>query len=396
MHAPSTDSMTSRERVLATVRGLPVDRVPVMTWLNPHAGCRLIAEFRPTRDQQRNNACREAWENFSREQGELPADVRNFLPLLHSQYLNCEYALELGSDLATLGIPIADLGEKVSGDGEPFRVRDMFGSVRGMVGPFLEVVEPAVTSIADLVDLPLPDISDPRPYDTIRRFRAESPGACLYGESFGAQDLPSTQIWEMSQFMMALYDHPDEVKRFQARFNDHMISMSRRMVEAGADVIFIYDDYGTSGSPLTSVEMWMEFTYPLLAKHIEAVHDAGALAMLHSCGYQMCFLEHYVDAELDILQSLQPKAGNDFQQAYASYGDRLTFSTGVDIQRGEMMTAAELRDDILAAYRIGGRNGRHILGFTHMLQHSMPAANIEAILTTLGEIQAGLHDGSAG
>jgi len=277
MHAPSTDSMTSRERVLATVRGLPVDRVPVMTWLNPHAGCRLIAEFRPTRDQQRNNACREAWENFSREQGELPADVRNFLPLLHSQYLNCEYALELGSDLATLGIPIADLGEKVSGDGEPFRVRDMFGSVRGMVGPFLEVVEPAVTSIADLVDLPLPDISDPRPYDTIRRFRAESPGACLYGESFGAQDLPSTQIWEMSQFMMALYDHPDEVKRFQARFNDHMISMSRRMVEAGADVIFIYDDYGTSGSPLTSVEMWMEFTYPLLAKHIEAVHDAGAL-----------------------------------------------------------------------------------------------------------------------
>jgi uroporphyrinogen-III decarboxylase len=384
--------MTSRERVRATVRGLPVDRVPVMTWLNPHAGCRLMAEFRPARNAHRNAACSEAWENFSKQQGELPADVRDFMPFLHTQYVNCEYALELGSDLAALGIPIANPGEKISRDGEPFRVRDMFGSVRGMSGPFLEVVEPAVASIADLVELPLPDISDPRPYDAIRRFRAENPGACLYGESFGAQDLPSTQIWEMSQFMLALYDHPDEVKRFQARFNDHMISMSRRMVEAGADVIFIYDDYGTSGSPLTSVEMWKEFTYPLLVKHIEAVHDAGALAMLHSCGYQMCFLDYYVDAELDILQSLQPKAGNDFQKAYATYGDRLTFATGVDTQRGEMMTAAELREDILTAYRIGGRNGRHILGFTHMLQHSMPAANVEAILGTLGEIQAGVHD----
>jgi len=261
-----------------------------------------------------------------------------------------------------------------------------------MVGPFLEVVEPAVSKIEDLETLPMPDITNPRPYDEMRRFRAANPGTCLYGESFGAQDLPSTQIWEMSQFMLALYDYPDEVKRFQARFNDHMIEMSRRMVEAGADVIFIYDDYGTSGSPLTSVDMWKEFSYPLLAKHIEAVHDAGALAMLHSCGYQMCFLEHYVEAELDILQSFQPKAGNDFQKAYETYGDRLSFATGVDVQRGETMTPAELREDILRAYRVGGRNGHHILGFTHMLQHTMPAANLEALFATLAEIQAGLHD----
>ncbi len=393
MLARASDSMTSRERVQATIRGLPVDRVPLMTWLNPHAACRLIAEFQPASDARKSAACREAWENFSEKKGGLPEDVRAFVPILYSWYVNREYALDLGSDLASLGLPIADLGAKISRDGEPLRIRDFFGSVRGMAGPYLEVIEPAVKRIEDLVELPLPDISNSGPYDAIRKFRAEHPGACLYGESFGAQDLPSTQIWEMSQFMLALYDYPDEVKQFQARFNDHMIGMSRRMVEAGADVIFIYDDYGTSGSPLTSVKMWKEFTYPLLQKHIEAVHDAGALAMLHSCGYQMCFLEHYVEAELDILQSLQPKAGNDFQRAYAAYGDRLTFSTGIDIQRGETMTPEELREDILGAYRVGGRNGRHILGYTHMLQHTMPAANIGAILRTVREIQQGIHDG---
>jgi uroporphyrinogen-III decarboxylase len=353
----------------------------------------MMAEFHPATDEVRNAACRSAWEDFSKKQGSLPEDFRAFMPLLYSGFANREYALDIGSDLAALGIPIQDVGEKISGDGEPLRIRDAFGSVRGMASVYLEVLEPAVKSIEDLIELPLPDVSAEKPYQAIRKFRAEHPEACLYGESFGAQDLPSTNIWEMSQFMLALYDYPDEVKRFQGRFNERMMEMSRKMVEAGADVIVIYDDYGTTGAPLTSVEMWKEFTYPHLKKHIEAVHHAGALAMLHSCGYQMPFLEYYVEAELDILQSFQPKAGNDFQTAHEEFGDRLTFCTGVDVQQGEMMKPEELREDILRAYRIGGRNGRHILGYTHMLQYTMPAENLETLLRTVREIQEGLHDG---
>ena len=106
----------------------------------------------------------------------------------------------------------------------------------------------------------------------------------------------------------------------------------------------------------------------------------------------MPFLEHYVEAELDILQSFQPKAGNDFQAAHDEFGDRLTFCTGVDVQQGERMTPDEVRDDILRAYRIGGRNGRHILGFTHMLQYTMPSENVETLFGTLREIQAGVYD----
>jgi hypothetical protein len=366
-----------------------------MTWLNPHTGCRLIAEFQPGTDPKQDAACRSLWENFSQKKGGLPEDVTALLPILYTKYLNREYALDLGSDLVAVGIPIEHLGEQISAGGEPLRIRDAFGSVRRMASVYLEVIEPAVKSIQDLVKLPLPDVSSDRPFAEIRRFRAEHPDACLYGESFGVQDLPSTQLWEMSQFMLALYDYPEEVKRFQARFNDYMISLSRRQVEAGADVIIIYDDYGTTGAPLTSVEMWKEFTYPHLRKHIEAIHDAGALAMLHSCGYQMPFLDYYVEAELDILQSFQPKAGNDFQSAYEKFGNRLTFNTGIDIQRGESMTPDELREDILGAYRIGGRNGRHILGYTHMLQYTMPAENVQVILDTVSELQQGLHDETA-
>lgn len=387
--------MTSRERVKATVRGLPVDRVPVMTWLNPHAACRLMAEFRPAADEARNATCRAMWEALSRPGDATSAGEAAFMPIIYTFYVNGEYALELGSDLASVGVPIENMGERIADENGSLRIRDAFGSVRGMVGNYLEVLRPAVRTIQDLVELRLPDASSEGPYDAIRRFRAEHPEACLYGESFGAQDLPSTQIWEMSQFMLALYDYPEEVKRFQARFNDYMIDLSRRTVAAGADVILIYDDYGTTGAPLTSIDMWKEFTYPHLRKHVEAIHDAGGLAMLHSCGHQMPFLPYYVEAEVDILQSLQPKAGNDFAAAHAAFGDRLTFATGVDVQRGELMTPQELRDDIVRAYRIGGRNGRHILGYTHMLQYTMPAENIAVILQTVRDIQAGVYDSRA-
>ena len=392
MAQPKRQQMTSRERVRATVAGQPVDRVPVMTWLNPHAGCRLIAEFQPASDERGDARGRSLWQSFLGEGSDPPEDVRSFAPILHGGFVNREYALDLGSDLAGVGLPIADLGRKISADGEPLRILDTFGSVRAMGGIFLDVVEPAVANIDDLVALELPDLSSDGPFAAIREFRREHPDACLYGESFGVQDLPSTQLWEMSQFMLALYDHPDEVKAFQARFNDYMMGMSRRMVEAGADVVLIYDDYGTTGAPLTSLKMWKEFTYPHLKRHIEAVHEAGGLAMLHSCGYQMPFLPYYIEAGLDILQSFQLQAGNDFRAAYDEFGDRLTFATGIDVQQGELMKPEELRDDILGAYRIGGRNGRHILGYTHMMQYTMPAENVEVILRTTREIQQGLHD----
>ncbi len=385
--------MTSRERVWATVRGLPVDRVPVMTWLNPHAGCRLMTEFHPASDESHNTTCRSMWEALSRHSESRSEGETAFMPLIYTFYVNGKYALDLGSDLASVGVAIENMGERIPDENGCLRIRDAFGSVRGMVGNYLEVLRPAVRTIKDLVELRLPDASSERPYEAIRKFRAKHPEACLYGESFGVQDLPSTQIWEMSQFMLALYDYPEEVKRFQARFNDYMINLSRRTVAAGADVILIYDDYGTTGAPLTSIGMWKDFTYPHLKKHVEAIHDAGALAMLHSCGYQMPFLPYYVEAEVDILQSMQPKAGNDLATAHAEFGDRLTFATGVDVQRGELMTPEELREDIVRAYRIGGRNGHHILGYTHMLQYTMPAENIEVILQTVRDIQAGVYNG---
>ena len=129
--------------------------------------------------------------------------------------------------------------------------------------------------------------------------------------------------------------------------------------------------------------MWREFTYPHLRRMVEVAHAAGLPFVLHSCGYQIPFLEDYVEAGVDALQSFQPKAGNDFAGAYERFGDRLTFATGIDVQQGERMTPEELRTDILRSVEIGRTKRRHVLAMTHMMQYTMPAPNVHAIFDTI-------------
>jgi uroporphyrinogen decarboxylase len=383
--------MTSRERVHAAARGLPVDRVPVMYYFNPHLTCRLMAEMQPGLRRFPNWLAGYLWARFSRGGGLAAPGLWRALPHLLNEYGNSVYALELGADIALQGVGTSSNVQRIYWENKKFRLLDAYGSVRGLGGIYMDIVKPSIGDVKDLKDYRFPDFSADKNFYALRKLRSEHPGASIMVETFGVQDFFSTQIWSMTPFMTALYEYPDEVKDYLQRFGDWSIGQARRGVKAGADMVFIYDDYGYTGRPFISMKMWREFTYPHLKRIIEAVHEAGALCMLHSCGFQTPFLEHYVEAGLDVLQSFQPKAGNDFQEAYGKYGDRLAFTTGIDVQMGEQMSPQEMRESILRSYHTGKLHGRHILGMTHMMQYTMPAQNIQAVFNTVREIQAGEH-----
>jgi uroporphyrinogen decarboxylase len=365
-----------------------------MYWLNPHAACKLITAFEPSKSRFWNWVARRLWRGFNKEKGYFTQKTRNALPHIIEAYANNHYVLDLGGDVMGAIYGTKDIWVKrIYRENGEIRIVDGWGSLRGFGdGIYYDVIQPAIKDIQDIKNYRFPDITDDKHYEGIRKQRAKYPDNCIYSVSFGVQDLPATQIWEMSQFLMALVDYPEEMKAFQEKLTDHYIYAARRSIEAGADLIYLFEDYGYTDRTLISMDMWKEFTYPQLKRQVAAIHDAGGIVMLHSCGYQMPFLEYYVEAEVDILQSFQPKAGNDFKKAYEAYGDRMTFATGIDVQQGEFMTPQELRADIIRAYHTGGRKGRHILGMTHMLQHTMPLENIDALFSTVRQIQAGEHD----
>jgi uroporphyrinogen decarboxylase len=260
----------------------------------------------------------------------------------------------------------------------------------GLGGVYAYPIEPAVAGARHLAEIELPPVTDAQ-FAGVRKFREKHPAVSILCEIFSFQQVLCDYILGMEPFMLALYDYPEEITTFLGRLADWIVEIIRHAARTGADVLCLADDYGMTGRPLISMKMWEAFTYPHLKRFIAAAHEEGVPFMLHSCGYQMPFLAYYVEAELDLLQSFQPQAGNDFAAAYAQYGDRLAFATGIDIQRGERMTPQALRQEILDYYAIGKTQGRYLLGTTHMLQYSMPIENVRAILDTVREIQAGLH-----
>jgi len=77
-----TQAMTSRERVNAAARGLPVERVPLFLWLNPHACSRMIAEYQSLKKRGLNMLARFLWNRFHKS-GEMQAhESWRALPLL--------------------------------------------------------------------------------------------------------------------------------------------------------------------------------------------------------------------------------------------------------------------------------------------------------------------------
>jgi uroporphyrinogen-III decarboxylase len=397
--APPAGEMTPRERIRATVKGQPVDHVPYFIWLNPHAACKIMAEYRPSRNRWINTLGRFAWNRFVRN-GEFDAPrIWRAMPLLldyHSFNYADEYALELGSDvlLAVAATPwhFAKINLPSLFFGERFMMQDMFGTEIALGGIYPDLFQPAIKDIEALKTYRLPDPGKTSCYDIFRRYRRRFPGHSIATEVFGPEDFPANFLLGFQKYMLYLTQYPEEMKAFLSKWTDYQVAVLVNSVRAGADIALIGDDYGYDHAIFLSPRMWKTFIYPGLKRLIDAAHEEGALTMLHSCGYQMKHLQFYVEAGLDMLQAFQPKAGNDFAKAYAEFGGRLTFVTGIDIQQGERMTPDQLQADILRSYQIGGRNGRHVLATSHELQYTMPLANMRAIFETLDGIRQGVHD----
>jgi len=382
------NKMSSRERVLAAIRGKPVDRLPVMTWLNPHTTCRLIADFHPPAAPLPRLMGRAIWRRFIHRGGLDAGAFTRILPMALEEFGNSTYAIALGSDTAILSpdfiSPSSFIRYLRFSDGT-ISVPGPFGGRMTFAGVYMHPSEPAVKDAAGLHAYQFPRVTESH-FKQVRAFRRRYPDACLVVEIGAMQQLLCDYILGAESFMLALYDCPDEIIRFMRQLCAWLENIISLAAGAGADIIFLQDDYGANHRPLISMDMWKKITLPCLARLVETAHSSGLPFMLHSCGFQMPFLKHYVDAGVDALQSLQVGAGNDLRQAYALTGGELAFATGIDVQRAESMTPGELEQSITNACIAGEKNGHFILAMSHMLQHTLPNESYEVIFTIINSL----------
>ena len=148
------------------------------------------------------------------------------------------------------------------------------------------------------------------------------------------------------------------------------------------DIFFMGDDMGTQASTYVSPDMYRRFFKKRLAAYCEQAHRYGMKTMYHTCGRVAPLVGDFIDAGLDILQSLQPQAmGEELAALKREYGRHLAFQGGIDIQgvlpRG---TPDEVAEHVRSRAEILGEGGGYIFGTAHNILPDTPTENILALV----------------
>jgi len=171
------------------------------------------------------------------------------------------------------------------------------------------------------------------------------------------------------------------------KVTEHSIVQCSALVKAGVDILQVGDDIGMQSSIMMSVDMYVKWIKPRLKRVIEEVKaiNPDVLVQYHSCGFIEPYIDHLVEAGIDILNPVQPES-MEFKKIHAKYKDVLSFNGTVGTQTTMPFgTPGEVYAKVHEQLDIAGAKGGLFCAPTHVLEPEVPWENIIAYVNACRE-----------
>ena len=136
----------------------------------------------------------------------------------------------------------------------------------------------------------------------------------------------------MSNALMDTVLEPERVKAFLSRLADYECEAIDIIAGCGIDAMMIGDDWGVQDRTFISPEVFAELFKPAYKRIADALHNAGMKCFMHSCGYIYGFINHLIEAGIDVFQFDQPDV-YPAEVLAKDFGSRVSFHSPVDIQK---------------------------------------------------------------
>jgi uroporphyrinogen decarboxylase len=205
-----------------------------------------------------------------------------------------------------------------------------------------------------------------------------------------AQLKPAMYLRGTENFMADLVAEPAIAECILEHISGYYLEYNRRMFEAAGglvDIFFMGDDMGTQASTWVSPAMYRRFFKKRFAAYCDLAHRYGAKTMYHTCGKITPLVGDFVEAGLDILQSLQPLAiGGELAAIKRQFGKHLAFQGGIDIQ--DVLpngTPKQVAEHVRDQARLLGEGGGYLFGTAHNILPDTPTENILALIEAYHE-----------
>ncbi len=169
----------------------------------------------------------------------------------------------------------------------------------------------------------------------------------------------------------------EKVLEFNVPFVERMFESAA----AGIDFFRIGDDYAGQHGLLMSIAMWKDCYREGLIEMSSVAKRFGARYYQHCCGGVRELIPHFIDIGVDVVDPVQVLAkGMDPVELKRQFGDRVTFSGGIDEQHLlPNGTPEEVRVEVMRMCDIMAPGGGYFLGSTHNFQEDVPTENIVAM-----------------
>ncbi|HOQ81756.1 MAG TPA: uroporphyrinogen decarboxylase family protein [bacterium] len=270
--------MTHRERVVSTVKGKQVDRVPADYYGTPEATKKYIDQL----------------------------NLRNEFELI--QFLD------------------TDVIRAVAGPGKVKFSRE---------NSFMKNVQ-TIQEVRKLSqDIPpLDDLIDNTP---IIETRKAHPDYAIMTYGPGSIFLGANSFFGYETSLMHHATRPDlimELINCSVEYAFAVIDKLYRDVGDAVDIVSLEDDFGTQTSLYISYEMFLKFYKPAFSKVISHLKKYGYLVQFHSCGAVFQLIDDFIEMGVDILDPVQVSAkGMDIETLAMKYKDKICFHGGTDTQK---------------------------------------------------------------
>lgn len=188
------------------------------------------------------------------------------------------------------------------------------------------------------------------------------------------------QISDWEQFAADMADHRDRIHADAERRCQGACQAIDRLVDAGADFIYLPHDVAFNGGPFCAPKDFAEIVTPYLARLIQRVKSRGAIALFHSDGMLMPVLDQILSCEPHALQSIDPMAGMDIAVVKKLTHGRMALMGNVQCNLLQDGPKEAIRKSALYCLQHATPGGGYIFSTSNTIFPGMPLENYEYML----------------
>jgi uroporphyrinogen decarboxylase len=185
---------------------------------------------------------------------------------------------------------------------------------------------------------------------------------------------------EYLDFVYSLVDEPEEkIEEAENRVNQ-AVEIMKRMIAAGAQVMYNCSDYCFNKGPFLSPQMFEKFIYPFLKKQTEALKAEGAYVIKHTDGNIIPVIDMLIDAGPHALHSIDPVAMVDIGEIKQKYGSKICIMGNVNTAKLQLGTEEEIIESAEYALKCGMPGGGYIYSSCNAIFEGIPLKNYMTML----------------